>query len=81
MLCAPSRRRHGAPALTGLLLLGLLGLAGCGQKGALYLPTQAPAAAEARTTTDRSETGPTTPEAPTVPEAPAEPAKDDRHAA
>lgn len=77
----PCRRRLRTPALTSLLLLAVLGLAGCGQKGPLYLPKPAPAA-ETGTATERSAPEPAAPadaEAPTKPEA--APEKDGPHAA
>jgi predicted small lipoprotein YifL len=77
----PCRRRLRTPALTSLLLLAVLAVAGCGQKGPLYLPKPAPAA-ETGTATDRSAPEPAAPadaEAPVEPEA--EPVKDDQHAA
>ena len=66
--------------LARLLLLGLLVLTGCGQKGALYLPTPATPAPDQDTATDAPHTE-STPAAPAAEPPASEPVKDDRHAA
>lgn len=76
----PCRRRLRTPALTSLLLLAVLAVAGCGQKGPLYLPKPAPAA-ETGTATDRSAPEPAAPTDAEAPIEPVKPTKDDPHAA
>ena len=66
--------KHGHPAwLTGAALLALL--AGCGQKGALYLPDKKPAPVTAPATPPPPSTAPSPAAQPTA--APASPKKSD----